>query len=61
MPHDPIYPKPESEPADELDTLLMEAMDGMDLADAGVVILAQAMRMAQEEPEAARSNKSPKK
>ena len=46
---DPNDPKPEPEPADDLDSLLMEAMEGMDLADAGAVILAEAQRMAQEE------------
>jgi hypothetical protein len=49
MQPDPKTPKPEPEPADDLDTLLMEAIEGMDQADAGAVILAEAMRMAQEE------------
>lgn len=42
-------PKPEPEPAADLDTLLMEAMEGMDQADAGAPLLTEAMRMAQEE------------
>jgi hypothetical protein len=49
MPHDPIYPKPESEPADELETLLMEAMEGMELADQGAEILRMAQEMAKAE------------
>jgi hypothetical protein len=46
---DPKDSKPEPEPEGDLDALLMEAMEGMDLADAGAVILAEAMLMAQEE------------
>lgn len=42
-------PKPEPEPAEDLDALLKEAGEAMDLAEAGAVILAEAMRMAQEE------------
>ena len=49
MQPDPKTPKPETEPADDLDTLLMEAMEGMDLAEAGAVVLAEAMRMARED------------
>jgi hypothetical protein len=49
MPTTPKDPKPEPEPADDLDTLLMEAIEGMDQADAGALLLAEAMRMAQEE------------
>ena len=48
MQPDPKTPKPEPEPADDLDTLLMEAMEGMDQAETGAVVLAEAQRMAQE-------------
>jgi hypothetical protein len=46
---DPNDPKPEPEPADDLGDLLMEAMEAINLADAGAVLLAEAERMAQEE------------
>jgi hypothetical protein len=49
MQPNPKDPKPKPEITDELNTLMMEAMEGMDLADAGAVILAEAIRMAQEE------------
>jgi len=42
-------PKPDSEPEDELETLLMEAMEGMDLADQGAEILRMAQEMAKAE------------
>jgi hypothetical protein len=49
MQPDPKTPKSEPEPASDLDTLLKDAIEGMDQADAGALLLAEAMRMAQEE------------
>jgi hypothetical protein len=37
---------PESEPADDLETLLKEAMEGMELVDQGAEILRMAQEMA---------------
>ncbi len=45
----PKDPKAKQELADDLDTLLKEAAEAMDQAEAGAAILAEAMRMAQEE------------